>query len=179
MVSAVPLRQAAWLLFLELSHGQPHPTWPLCTSLLSSWLHEEPMQGRKNAQVMGQAAPRLGLAGLLSIGMSLLHLARPGRVCLAYFASGFNTAAVDHEADGSTNSGIFQINSRKWCRNLNPSVPNLCQMYCSDLLNPNLKDTIICAMKIAQDPKGLGTWEAWRHHCQGKDLTDWVDGCDL
>ncbi|XP_069398476.1 sperm acrosome membrane-associated protein 3 [Ovis canadensis] len=100
-------------------------------------------------------------------------------ICLAYFASGFNTGAVDHEADGSTNSGIFQINSRKWCKNLNPNVPNLCQMYCSDLLNPNLKDTVICAMKITQDPQGLGSWEAWRHHCQGKDLSDWVDGCEL
>nr|XP_019835919.1 PREDICTED: sperm acrosome membrane-associated protein 3 [Bos indicus] len=100
-------------------------------------------------------------------------------ICLAYFASGFNTGAVDHEADGSTNSGIFQINSRKWCKNLNPNVPNLCQMYCSDLLNPNLKDTVICAMKITQEPQGLGSWEAWRHHCQGKDLSDWVDGCEL
>ncbi|XP_057572304.1 sperm acrosome membrane-associated protein 3 [Hippopotamus amphibius kiboko] len=100
-------------------------------------------------------------------------------VCLAYFASGFNTAAVDHEADGSTNNGIFQINSRKWCKNLNPNVPNMCQMYCSDLLSPNLKDSVICAMKIMQDPQGLGTWEAWRHHCQGKDLSDWVDGCEL
>ncbi|XP_008576702.1 PREDICTED: sperm acrosome membrane-associated protein 3 [Galeopterus variegatus] len=99
-------------------------------------------------------------------------------ICLAYFASGFNTAAVDHEADGSTNNGIFQISSRKWCRNLNPGTPNLCKMYCFDLLNPNLKDTVICAMKIAQEPQGLGSWEAWRHHCQGKDLSDWVDGCD-
>ncbi|XP_060058427.1 sperm acrosome membrane-associated protein 3 isoform X2 [Erinaceus europaeus] len=88
-------------------------------------------------------------------------------------------SAVDHEADGSTNNGLFQINSRKWCKNLNAQTPNLCQMYCTDLLNPNLKDTVICAMKIAQEPLGLGTWEAWRHHCQGKDLTDWVDGCDI
>ncbi|CAK7290335.1 Sperm acrosome membrane-associated protein 3 [Vulpes lagopus] len=100
-------------------------------------------------------------------------------VCLAYFTSGFNTAAVDHEADGSTNNGIFQINSRKWCKNLNTEVPNVCQVYCSDLLNPNLKDTVICAMKITQQPQGLASWEAWRRHCQGKDLTDWVDGCDL
>uniref|UniRef100_A0A8C4M0L2 Sperm acrosome membrane-associated protein 3 n=1 Tax=Equus asinus asinus TaxID=83772 RepID=A0A8C4M0L2_EQUAS len=52
-------------------------------------------------------------------------------VCLAYYTSGFNTAAVDHEADGSTNNGIFQVNSRKWCQNLDPEAPNLCQMYCS------------------------------------------------
>ncbi|XP_046532529.1 sperm acrosome membrane-associated protein 3 isoform X3 [Equus quagga] len=100
-------------------------------------------------------------------------------VCLAYYTSGFNTAAVDHEADGSTNNGIFQVNSRKWCQNLDAEAPNLCQMYCSDLLNPNLKNAVICAMKITQEPRGMGSWEAWRHHCQGKDLRDWVDGCDF
>ncbi|XP_010977335.1 sperm acrosome membrane-associated protein 3 [Camelus dromedarius] len=100
-------------------------------------------------------------------------------ICLAYFASGFNTGAVDHEADGSTNNGIFQINSRKWCKTLDSSGPNMCQMHCFDLLDPDLKDSVICAMKITQDPRGLGSWETWRHHCQGIDLSDWVDGCDL
>ncbi|KAB1265115.1 Sperm acrosome membrane-associated protein 3 [Camelus dromedarius] len=92
---------------------------------------------------------------------------------------GFNTGAVDHEADGSTNNGIFQINSRKWCKTLDSSGPNMCQMHCFDLLDPDLKDSVICAMKITQDPRGLGSWETWRHHCQGIDLSDWVDGCDL
>ncbi|XP_047563880.1 sperm acrosome membrane-associated protein 3 isoform X2 [Lutra lutra] len=96
-----------------------------------------------------------------------------------YRGSTLADSAVDHEADGSTNNGIFQINSRKWCKTLNPEVPNLCQTYCSDLLNPNLKNTVICAMKITQQPQGLASWEAWRRHCQGKDLSDWVDGCDL
>ncbi|XP_055983676.1 sperm acrosome membrane-associated protein 3 isoform X1 [Sorex fumeus] len=100
-------------------------------------------------------------------------------VCLAYYTSGFNTAAVDHEADGSTNNGLFQINSRKWCKTLNSELPNLCQIYCNELLNPNLKDSVICAMKIVQQASGLGSWETWRHHCQGKDLSDWVDGCDV
>uniref|UniRef100_A0A673USF3 Sperm acrosome membrane-associated protein 3 n=1 Tax=Suricata suricatta TaxID=37032 RepID=A0A673USF3_SURSU len=57
-------------------------------------------------------------------------------VCLAYFTSGFNTAAVDHEADGSTNNGIFQINSRMWCKTLSADVPNRCQMYCSGRAGP-------------------------------------------
>lgn len=70
------------------------------------------------------------------VWVGLDHVTRPvsppyAGVCLGYFTSGFNTAAVDHEADGSTNNGIFQISSRKWCRNLNPNVPNRCQMYCS------------------------------------------------
>ncbi|MEJ1272344.1 sperm acrosome associated 3 [Cricetulus griseus] len=54
-------------------------------------------------------------------------------ICLAYYTSGFNTAAVDHEADGSTNNGIFQISSRKWCKNLSPNGPNICRMYCTEL----------------------------------------------
>ncbi|XP_076791343.1 sperm acrosome membrane-associated protein 3 isoform X3 [Arvicanthis niloticus] len=100
-------------------------------------------------------------------------------VCLAYYASGFNTAAVDHEADGSTNNGIFQISSRKWCKNLAPNGPNFCRIYCTDLLKNDLKDSVMCVMKIVQEPLGLGYWEAWRHHCQGRDLSDWVDGCDF
>ncbi|XP_055476314.1 sperm acrosome membrane-associated protein 3 [Psammomys obesus] len=100
-------------------------------------------------------------------------------ICLAYYTSGFNTAAVDHEADGSTNNGIFQINSRKWCKSLAPSGLNICHLYCSDLLSQDLTDSVICVMKIVQEPQGLGYWEAWRHHCQGKDLSDWVDGCEF
>ncbi|XP_054428901.1 sperm acrosome membrane-associated protein 3-like [Pteronotus mesoamericanus] len=100
-------------------------------------------------------------------------------ICLAYHASGFDTGFVDHEPDGSTNNGIFQISSRTWCQNINKKGPNRCRMYCSDLLNPGLKDTVICAMKISQETQGLSSWEAWRRHCQGQDLSDWVDGCDF
>ncbi|XP_020043285.1 sperm acrosome membrane-associated protein 3 [Castor canadensis] len=121
---------------------------------------------------MARVLKEFGLDGYRGYGLA-------DWICLAYFSSGFNTAAVDHEADGSTNNGIFQISSRKWCKNLAQNAPNLCRMYCSDLLNSNLKDTVICAMKIAQEPQGLGSWEAWRHHCQGKDIHDWVDGCDF
>ncbi|OBS57378.1 hypothetical protein A6R68_11495, partial [Neotoma lepida] len=76
-------------------------------------------------------------------------------VCLAYYASGFNTDAVDHEADGSTNNGIFQISSRKWCKNLALSGPNICRLYCTDLLKNDLKDSVVCVMKIVQEPQGM------------------------
>ncbi|XP_036914080.1 sperm acrosome membrane-associated protein 3-like [Sturnira hondurensis] len=100
-------------------------------------------------------------------------------ICLAYYTSGFNTELVDHEPDGSTNNGIFQISSQTWCRNINKEGPNRCHMYCTDLLNSNLKDSVVCAMKISQETQGLSSWEAWRRHCQGQDLSDWVDGCDF
>jgi hypothetical protein len=71
----------------------------------------------------------------LTSGLCLPHTG----ICLAYFSSGFNTAAVDHEADGSTNNGIFQISSRKWCKNLAQNAPNLCRMYCSGRLGLGLR----------------------------------------
>uniref|UniRef100_G1NV24 Sperm acrosome membrane-associated protein 3 n=1 Tax=Myotis lucifugus TaxID=59463 RepID=G1NV24_MYOLU len=99
-------------------------------------------------------------------------------LCLAYYTSGFDSAAVDHEADGSTNNGIFQINSRKWCKTLKEYSTKGCNMYCTArVLDPDLKNAVICSMKISQQPQGLRIWEAWKHHCLGKDLSDWVDGC--
>ena len=55
-------------------------------------------------------------------------------ICLAYYTSGFDTELVDHEPDGSTNNGIFQISSRTWCRNINQEGPNWCHMYCTGRL---------------------------------------------
>uniref|UniRef100_A0A452J0L6 Sperm acrosome membrane-associated protein 3 n=1 Tax=Gopherus agassizii TaxID=38772 RepID=A0A452J0L6_9SAUR len=52
-------------------------------------------------------------------------------LCMAFHESRFNTDMVDHEADGSTDNGIFQINSRQWCDDYRSSTRNLCHMHCS------------------------------------------------
>ncbi|MGH0184579.1 UNVERIFIED_CONTAM: hypothetical protein FKN15_015342 [Acipenser sinensis] len=52
-------------------------------------------------------------------------------VCLAYYESRYNTAAVNHNTDGSTDYGIFQINSRWWCSNGVTSSSNACHISCS------------------------------------------------
>uniref|UniRef100_A0A8C5SAY5 Glycosyl hydrolases family 22 (GH22) domain-containing protein n=1 Tax=Laticauda laticaudata TaxID=8630 RepID=A0A8C5SAY5_LATLA len=75
------------------------------------------------------------------------------RVCLAFYESHFDSALVDHEADGSTSNGIFQINSHMWCEDYKHRKPNVCQMHCSDLLTSNINDDIVCAMRIAQGPR--------------------------
>ncbi|XP_036624050.1 sperm acrosome membrane-associated protein 3 [Trichosurus vulpecula] len=98
-------------------------------------------------------------------------------VCLAYYASGFNTASLVYEADRSTDSGIFQINSRLWCNDYHTPMVNKCKIQCNDLLNTDLKDDIACAMRIARQPQGLASWETWKNNCQGKDLGIWIDGC--
>ncbi|XP_016062489.1 PREDICTED: sperm acrosome membrane-associated protein 3, partial [Miniopterus natalensis] len=117
--------------------------------------------------------------GLDNVGLTHWSVSPPYTgLCLAYYASGFDSAAVDHEADGSTNNGIFQINSRRWCKTLKEYTHKWCNMYCTELLEPDLKNSVICAMKISQQPQGLSSWETWRHHCMGKDLRDWVEGCN-
>ncbi|XP_053880592.1 sperm acrosome membrane-associated protein 3-like [Malaclemys terrapin pileata] len=100
-------------------------------------------------------------------------------LCMAFHESRFNTDMVDHEADGSTDNGIFQINSRQWCDDYRSSTQNLCHMHCSDLLTSNINDDIVCAMQIVQQPRGMGAWLAWRKHCEGHELSQWVEGCNV
>ncbi|XP_070592907.1 uncharacterized protein [Erythrolamprus reginae] len=100
-------------------------------------------------------------------------------VCLAFYESHFDSALEDHEADGSTSNGIFQINSHIWCEDYKHRKPNICQMHCSDLLTSNINDDIVCAMRIAQGPRGLGSWMGWRENCEGLRLSVWLKGCKL
>ncbi|XP_043859530.1 sperm acrosome membrane-associated protein 3 [Dromiciops gliroides] len=76
-------------------------------------------------------------------------------VCLAYYASDFNTAALDHETDRRNNNGIFQIYSWCWCNDYHTPVVNKCNIHCNDSLNTDLKEDIACAMRIVRQPQGL------------------------
>ncbi|KAG6921422.1 sperm acrosome associated 5 [Chelydra serpentina] len=51
-------------------------------------------------------------------------------LCLAFYASGFDTAAVGANADGSSDYGIFQINSGWWCQDTQSPSENLCHLRC-------------------------------------------------
>uniref|UniRef100_A0A8C3IBP9 Sperm acrosome membrane-associated protein 3 n=1 Tax=Chrysemys picta bellii TaxID=8478 RepID=A0A8C3IBP9_CHRPI len=51
-------------------------------------------------------------------------------VCLAFYASGFDTEAVGANADGSSDYGIFQINSGWWCQDTKGPSENLCHVRC-------------------------------------------------
>ncbi|XP_058863042.1 SLAM family member 8-like isoform X1 [Acipenser ruthenus] len=102
----------------------------------------------------------------------------PG-VCLAYYESGYNTAAVNRNTDGSTDYGIFQINSRWWCSNGVTSSSNACHISCSKLLTSDISDDIECAKRVVRDPNGIGAWVAWRNHCKGRNMDSWVVGCGV
>ncbi|XP_058863044.1 lysozyme C-like [Acipenser ruthenus] len=100
-------------------------------------------------------------------------------VCLAYYESGYNTAAVNRNTDGSTDYGIFQINSRWWCSNGVTSSSNACHISCSKLLTSDISDDIECAKRVVRDPNGIGAWVAWRNHCKGRNMDSWVVGCGV
>ncbi|XP_062979156.1 lysozyme C, milk isozyme-like [Elgaria multicarinata webbii] len=100
-------------------------------------------------------------------------------VCLAYFASNFNTATVTLDSDGSSEYGIFQINARTWCADHQSQSKNLCSISCHDLLTDDIIDDIICLKRAAAGPEGLDAWNSWRDHCRHRDLSYWVVACNL
>ncbi|KAJ8392750.1 hypothetical protein AAFF_G00072340 [Aldrovandia affinis] len=99
-------------------------------------------------------------------------------VCLAKFESGYNTAATNKNTDGSTDYGIFQINSRWWCTDGSRSS-NACNIPCSRLLSSDINEAITCAKRVVRDPNGIRAWVAWRNHCQGKDVSQYVKDCGV
>uniref|UniRef100_A0A8C6YY34 lysozyme n=1 Tax=Nothoprocta perdicaria TaxID=30464 RepID=A0A8C6YY34_NOTPE len=100
-------------------------------------------------------------------------------LCMAFYESNFDTAAKSVNADGSTSFGIFQINNRLWCTDERSPSENLCRVACTDLLTSDITDDIICAKKIVRHPQGMDAWEDWAMHCKERDLSEWVEGCDV
>ncbi|XP_028457071.1 lysozyme C [Perca flavescens] len=100
-------------------------------------------------------------------------------VCLSKWESNYNTAAINHNTDGSTDYGIFQINSRWWCNNGRGRTSNACNINCSELLTDNVGVAINCAKRVVRDPNGIGAWVAWRNHCKNRNLSSYVAGCGL
>nr|XP_048689431.1 LOW QUALITY PROTEIN: lysozyme C-like [Caretta caretta] len=100
-------------------------------------------------------------------------------VCLARHKSCYNTKAINCSKNGSSDYGIFQINS-KYCgydgRTLGASNGG-CHMPCSKLLDNNIADDIRCAKLNARKARGLMPWVAWKKCCRGKDLKPYVRGC--
>uniref|UniRef100_A0A6I8N971 lysozyme n=1 Tax=Ornithorhynchus anatinus TaxID=9258 RepID=A0A6I8N971_ORNAN len=80
-------------------------------------------------------------------------------------------SSINHNRDGSSDYGIYQISSHYWCQeNKSRKAKNDCKISCSNLLNHNIMDDLRCVKKIAAEAKGLTPWVAWQSHCQSLDL---------
>ncbi|TDH01731.1 hypothetical protein EPR50_G00165700 [Perca flavescens] len=100
-------------------------------------------------------------------------------VCLSKWESSYSTTAINHNTDGSTDYGIFQINSRWWCNDGLTPTKNACNINCRELLTDNVGVAINCAKRVVRDPAGISAWVGWRNHCQNRDLSSYLAGCGL
>uniref|UniRef100_A0A182NI13 lysozyme n=1 Tax=Anopheles dirus TaxID=7168 RepID=A0A182NI13_9DIPT len=90
-------------------------------------------------------------------------------VCLVMAESGGDTAKVTTLDNESTSYGIFQINSKTWCREGRKG--GRCNKKCEDFVDEDLSDDIECAKQIYNDG-GFGAWKGWVSRCKQKTLPD-------
>ncbi|XP_049297870.1 lysozyme c-1 [Anopheles funestus] len=90
-------------------------------------------------------------------------------VCLVMAESGGDTSKVTTLDNESASYGIFQINSKTWCREGRKG--GRCNKKCEDFLNDDLTDDIECAKQIYND-SGFGAWKGWINRCKQKTLPD-------
>ncbi|KAF7243976.1 Lysozyme C, partial [Varanus komodoensis] len=99
-------------------------------------------------------------------------------ICLVFHSSGFNTAALN-EGPEASNHGIFLLSSRWWCNDSKmPYARNYCNLSCEALQDDNITDDIECAKQVIQESNGFAAWRAWRQHCRGQDLRQYVEECE-
>lgn len=96
-------------------------------------------------------------------------------ICLANAESGLNTTKVTKLPNMSASYGIFQINSKEWCREGRKG--GKCNMKCEDFINDNITDDIECVKKI-QMQYGFNGWNLWQKKCKGKELPD-ISKCNV
>uniref|UniRef100_A0A8C6Q8W7 Lysozyme-like 1 n=1 Tax=Nannospalax galili TaxID=1026970 RepID=A0A8C6Q8W7_NANGA len=101
---------------------------------------------------------------------------------MAYYESHCNTTMQTLLKDGSTDYGIFQINSFTWCRRSRLHLThqkNHCHVACSALVTDGLTDAILWAKKIVKEMQGMNYWQRWKKNCEGKDMSEWKRGCEV
>ncbi|XP_037909237.1 lysozyme [Hermetia illucens] len=90
-------------------------------------------------------------------------------VCLIESESGRSTSKTLQLPNTSANYGIFQINSKTWCRKGRKG--GLCEMKCEDFLNDDISDDARCAKQI-YNRHGFQGWPGWVNKCRGRPLPD-------
>lgn len=85
----------------------------------------------------------------------------PTMVCISKYESSFNCDATNKNTDGSTDYGLFQINSYYWCSGDPSSKYNECKTTCSGLFNCQYNAN--CAY-IVWKQQGYTAWYGYQKH---------------
>lgn len=82
-------------------------------------------------------------------------------VCISKYESSFDCDATNHNIDGSTDYGLFQINSYYWCSGDSMSKYNECHTSCSSLFTCQTNSN--CAY-IVWKQQGYTAWYGYQYH---------------
>ena len=85
----------------------------------------------------------------------------PTMVCIAKYESSFNCGATNKNNDGSTDYGMWQINSYYWCSGDPTSEYNECHASCSSLMD--CQKNANCAHTVYKQ-QGYKAWYAYQSH---------------
>ncbi|XP_058836343.1 lysozyme c-1 [Topomyia yanbarensis] len=94
-------------------------------------------------------------------------------ICLANAESGGETSKKVSLDNLTTSYGIFQINSKEWCRVGRKG--GKCNKNCEAFLTDDISDDIECAKLIHKD-QGFSYWKGWVSKCKQKPLPD-ISSC--
>jgi lipocalin len=82
-------------------------------------------------------------------------------VCISKYESSFDCDATNRNTDGSTDYGLFQINSYWWCSGDAKSKYNSCNTSCTSLFN--CQTNANCAYTVWRQ-QGYNAWYGYQYH---------------
>jgi lysozyme C len=96
-------------------------------------------------------------------------------VCLAQYESSFTTSKTHKNKNCSVDYGLFQINSKYWCRK--GRAGGDCKIDCNKFLDNDITDDLKCVQLIYKR-HGFAAWYGWRNHCNGK-VANYLNECGM
>ncbi|XP_057670255.1 lysozyme-like [Diorhabda carinulata] len=116
------------------------------------------------AEVDGKIYTKCGLTReLVQLGFSRSLVGN--WVCLIESESGKDTSKQVNKANGGQALGLFQINSKDWCKY--GKAGGKCRIKCENLIDEDIRDDAKCAL-IVQAELGFNAWDGWRRSCYGR-----------
>jgi lysozyme C len=82
-------------------------------------------------------------------------------VCISKYESAFNCDTTNKNVDGSTDYGLFEINSYYWCSGDSMSKYDECATPCSSLFD--CQKNTNCAYKVWKE-QGFNAWYGYQYH---------------